>query len=54
MYNHQLDTFIKTADLGSFGKAGEALYISITLSFSRLTCWKVTVVSGCLSGPITV
>lgn len=30
MYNHQLDTFIKTADLGSFGKAGEALYISST------------------------
>ena len=28
MYNHQLDTFIKTADLGSFGKASEALYIS--------------------------
>ena len=27
MYNHQLDTFIKTADLGSFGKAGEALLI---------------------------
>ena len=28
MYNHQLDTFIKIADLGSFGKASEALYIS--------------------------
>lgn len=28
MYNHQLDTFIKVADLGSFGKAAEALYIS--------------------------
>lgn len=28
MYNHQLDTFIKTADLGSFGKAAEALFIS--------------------------
>lgn len=28
MYNHQLDTFIKIADLGSFGKAAEALYIS--------------------------
>ena len=28
MYNHQLDTFIKTAELGSFGKASEALYIS--------------------------
>lgn len=28
MYNHQLDVFIKTADLGSFAKAAEALYIS--------------------------
>lgn len=28
MYNHQLDTFIKVADLGSFGKAAEAMYIS--------------------------
>ncbi|NBJ92880.1 LysR family transcriptional regulator [Parablautia muri] len=28
MYNHQLDTFIKIADLGSFGKAAEAMYIS--------------------------
>ncbi len=29
MYNHQLDTFIKTAQLGSFGKAANALYISV-------------------------
>ena len=28
MYNHQLDAFIKTADLGSFSKAAEAMYIS--------------------------
>lgn len=28
MYNHQLDTFIKTAELGSFNKAAEAMYIS--------------------------
>lgn len=28
MYNHQLDAFIKTADLGSFGKAAESMYIS--------------------------
>lgn len=27
MYNHQLDTFIRVADLGSFGKAAEAMYI---------------------------
>jgi len=28
MYNHQLDTFLKAAELGSFGKAAEALFIS--------------------------
>ena len=28
MYNHQLDTFLKVAELGSFGKAAEALFIS--------------------------
>lgn len=28
MYNHQLDAFIKVADLGSFSKAAEAMYIS--------------------------
>lgn len=28
MYNTQLETFITVADLGSFNKAAEALYIS--------------------------
>ena len=28
MYNHQLDAFIRTADLGSFSKAAESMYIS--------------------------
>ena len=28
MYNHQLDTFLKTADAGSFGKAAAGLYIT--------------------------
>ena len=28
MYNHQLDTFIKVADSGSFNKASEELYVS--------------------------
>lgn len=28
MYNHQLDAFLKVADMGSFGKAAEAMYIS--------------------------
>ena len=36
MYNHQLDTFIKTADLGSFGKAGESLYISSTAVIQQI------------------
>ncbi|MCR4951971.1 MAG: LysR family transcriptional regulator [Solobacterium sp.] len=36
MYNHQLDTFIKTADLGSFGKAADALYISSTAVIQQI------------------
>ena len=36
MYDHQLDTFIKTADPGSFGKAGEALYISSTAVIQQI------------------
>lgn len=28
VYNHQLDAFLKAAELGSFGKAAQALYIS--------------------------
>ncbi len=28
MYNHQLDAFIRVADMGSFGKAAESMYIS--------------------------
>ncbi|MCD8121907.1 MAG: LysR family transcriptional regulator [Clostridiales bacterium] len=28
MYNHQLDAFIRTADMGSFGKAAQSMYIS--------------------------
>lgn len=28
MYNHQLDAFVKTAELGSFAKAADAMYIS--------------------------
>lgn len=30
MYNHQLDAFVKTAELGSFNKAAEAMFISST------------------------
>lgn len=36
MYNHQLDTFIMTADLGSFGKAAEALFISSTAVIQQI------------------
>ena len=28
MFNHQLDTFIKVADSGSFNKASEELFVS--------------------------
>ena len=28
MYNTQLDTFLKVAELGSFNKAADALYIT--------------------------
>ena len=30
MYNKQLETFIQVADLGSFSKAADAMYISPT------------------------
>ncbi|MDE6259835.1 MAG: LysR family transcriptional regulator [Oscillospiraceae bacterium] len=30
MYNHQLDAFVKVAELGSFNKAAEAMFISST------------------------
>ncbi len=36
MYNHQLDTFIRTAELGSFGKASEALFISSTAVIQQI------------------
>lgn len=36
MYNHQLDTFIRTAELGSFGKAAESLYISSTAVIQQI------------------
>lgn len=36
MYNHQLDTFIRVADAGSFSKAGEALFISPTAVMKQI------------------
>lgn len=36
MYNHQLDGFIKVADMGSFGKAAEAMYISSTAIIQQM------------------
>ena len=36
MYNPQLDTFIKVAELGSFTKAAEALYISPTAVIKQM------------------
>lgn len=36
MYNRQLDTFLKVAELGSFGKAAEALYISVPAAIQQV------------------
>lgn len=36
MYNHQLDTFLKVAEFGSFGKAAEALYISVPAAIQQV------------------
>lgn len=36
MYNHQLDAFLKVADMGSFGKAAEAMYISSTAIIQQM------------------
>ena len=36
MYNHQLDTFLMVADLGSFGKAADALYISAPAAIQQI------------------
>ena len=46
MYNTQLDTFLKVAELGSFNKAADALYI--TPLPSRSTYWKKTWALRCL------
>lgn len=51
MYNTQLETFLTVADLGSFNKAAEALYISVRLpSQSRSICWKAAWDFSFLSG----
>ncbi|MDE6852898.1 MAG: LysR family transcriptional regulator, partial [Lachnospiraceae bacterium] len=36
MYNHQLDTFLKIADLGSFSKAAGEMYISTTAVIQQI------------------
>lgn len=36
MYNHQLDTFIKVAECGSFSKAANALYITTTAVIQQI------------------
>lgn len=36
MYNHQLDTFVQVAELGSFSKAASALYISPTAVIKQM------------------
>ena len=36
LYNHQLDTFVKVAELGSFSKAADDLYISPTAVIKQM------------------
>lgn len=36
MYDHHLDTFLMVADLGSFGKTAEALYISAPAAIQQI------------------
>ena len=49
MYNHQLETFIRVADAGSFNKAAEESYITPTAIIKQITYWKIPLVSSCSS-----
>lgn len=42
MYNHQLDTFMKVADMGSFSKAAADLYISPTAVIKQMNLLEAT------------
>ena len=42
MYNHQLDTFIVVADVGSFNKAAEKLYISANAVMKQINLFERT------------
>lgn len=46
MYNHQLETFIRVADAGSFNKAAEESYITPTAIIKQI---KIPLVSSCSS-----
>ena len=48
MYNHQLDAFLKAAELGSFGKAAQALYISTPAMIQQ------NVIRAALHGPVQI
>lgn len=48
MYNHQLETFIRVADAGSFNKAAEESYITPTAIIKQIY-WKIPLVSSCSS-----
>ena len=43
MYNHQLDTFLKVADKGSFSKAAEDLYISPTAVIKQINLLELSI-----------
>lgn len=42
MYNHQLETFIRVADAGSFNKAAEESYITPTAIIKQIAAWPMS------------
>lgn len=54
MYNHQLDAFLQVADLGSFSKAAEAMYISAPAVIQQINLLESRVASSCSCAPTTV
>lgn len=49
MYNHQLETFIRVADAGSFNKAAEESYITPTAIIKQINLLEDSLVSSCSS-----
>ena len=49
MYSHQLDTFIRAADAGSFSKAAEKLFISSTAVMKQIDHLEASLGVPCLT-----